>query len=70
MDDLRWRGAFSLEAEFEVVDDLVYDFMIFDKSNGFHFCTALGREEGVYLLDFAVQSRPSLWRAHGGPLPQ
>jgi len=37
-----------LESEFEVVDDIVYDFMIFDKSNDFHFCTAVGAEKGVY----------------------
>ena len=37
-----------MESEFEVVDDIVYDFMIFDKSNEFHFCTAVGAENGVY----------------------
>ena len=48
-----------MEAEFEVVDDLVYDHMIFDKSNDFHFCTAVGTEEGVYLIDFADHPGPA-----------
>jgi hypothetical protein len=56
---LRWRRTFGLESEFEVVDDIVYDFMIFDKSNDFHFCTAVGTEEEVYLIDFADYLGPS-----------
>ncbi len=59
-----------MEAEFEVADDIVYDSMIFDKSNDFHFCTALGTEEGAYLIDFAEQSPPSLWKAHSLALLQ
>jgi len=56
-----------LEYEFEVVDDIVYDFMIFDKSNDFHFCTAVGTEEGVYFIDFAdhlpcQECERSLWQ--------
>jgi hypothetical protein len=50
---LRWRRTFGLESECEVVDDIIYDFMIFHKSNGFHFCTAVGTEEQVYFIDFA-----------------
>ena len=42
-----------MESEFEVVDDIVYYFMIFDKSNDFSFCTVVETEEGVYLIDFA-----------------
>ena len=48
-----------MESEFEVVDDIVYDFMIFDKSNDFHFCTAVGTEDGVYLIDFADHLSPA-----------
>jgi len=62
LDELRWRRAFGLESEFEVVDDIVYDFMIFDKSNDFHFCTAVGREEGVYFIDFADHLCPAFGR--------
>jgi len=56
---MRRRRAFGLESEFEVVDDVVYDFMIFDKSNDFHFCTAVGTEEGVYLIDLADHLGPA-----------
>ncbi len=48
-----------MESEFEVVDDIVYDFMVFDKSNDFHFCTAMGTEEEVYLIDFADHPGPA-----------
>jgi hypothetical protein len=40
-------------------DDIVYDFMIFDKSNDFHFFTAAGTEEGVYLVDSADHPEPA-----------
>jgi hypothetical protein len=33
LDNLRWRRAFGLESEFE---DIVCDFIIFDKSNDFY----------------------------------
>ena len=48
-----------MESEFEVVDDIVYEFMIFDKRNDFHFCTAVGTEEGVYLIDFGRNLDPA-----------
>ncbi len=48
-----------MESEFEVVDDIVYDFMIFDKSNDFHFCTAVGTEEEVYFYDFTDYLGPT-----------
>jgi len=50
-----------LESEFEVVDDIVYYFMIFDKSNDFRFCTVVGTEEGVYLIDFADHPGPAFY---------
>jgi hypothetical protein len=59
LDDLSWRRAFGLESEFEVVDDIVYDFMTFDKSNDFHFCAAVGTEEGIYFIDFADHFSPT-----------
>jgi len=48
-----------MEAEFEVVDDLVYDHMIFDKSDEFHFCTALWTDEGIDFIDLADHLRPA-----------
>lgn len=48
-----------MESEFEVVDDIVYYFMIFDKSNDFHFCTAVGQRRGVYLIGFADHPGPA-----------
>ena len=60
-DNLRYRRAFGLESEFEVVDDIVYYFMIFDKSNDFRFCTAVGTEEGVYLIDFTDHPGPPFY---------
>ena len=50
-----------MESEFEVVDDIVYYFMIFDKSNDFRFCTAVGTEEGVYLIDFSDHPGPPFY---------
>ncbi len=48
-----------MESEFKVVYDIVYDFMIFDKSSDFHFCTAVGTEEGVEFIDFADHLSPA-----------
>ncbi len=59
-----------MESEFEVVDDLVYDFMIFDKSNDFHFCTTLRTEEGGRVHRACGLSWPRLWRVDDGLLPQ
>ena len=53
--------ALGLESEFEVVDDIVYDFIIFAKNNDFHFCTAMETEEGVYLIDFADHPGPGFY---------
>ncbi len=51
-----------MESEFDVVDDIVYGFMIFDKSNDFHLCTAMGADEGVYLMDFADYPGPVFYK--------
>jgi len=48
-----------MEAEFEVVDDLVYGHMIFDKSDEFHFCTALWTDEGIDFIDAADHLGPA-----------
>lgn len=52
LDDLRRWRTFGMESEFEVVDDPVNDLMIFDKSDGFHFCTAFWTDEGIGFIDF------------------
>ena len=51
----------GLESEFEVVDDIVSDFLIFDKSNDFHFCLEVGAEEWGYLIDFADHPGPAFY---------
>jgi hypothetical protein len=48
-----------LESEREVVDDIVYNFMIFAKSNDFHFCNVAGTGERVYLIEFVDKPRPA-----------
>jgi hypothetical protein len=48
-----------LESEREVVDDIVYNFMIFAKSNDFHFCNVAGTGERVYLIEFVDKARPT-----------
>jgi len=50
-----------LESEWEVADDIVYNFMIFATSNDFHFCNVVGIGERVYLIDFVDKPRPAFY---------
>ncbi len=59
-DNLRQRRVLGLESEFKVVDDIVYEFMIFDKRDDFYFCPAVGAEEGfisILACNFSMPER-------------
>ena len=51
-----WR-PFGKESELQVIDDPVYNRMVFDKSDDRHPATAFWTEEGVYLINFKKISR-------------
>ncbi len=48
-----------MKTEFEVVDDLVYEFMILDKCDYSHLTPTLGAEKRVYLINLADHFRPT-----------
>jgi len=54
---LRRRRPFSLKGQFKVFDDLVYDFVIFNKGNNAHGPPAFGTDEEIIeLRDFVELS--------------
>ena len=53
-----WR-PFGKESELQVIDDPVYNRMVFDKSDDRHPATAFWTEEGVYLINFTDHLRPA-----------
>ena len=53
------RRALGMKTEFEVVDDLVYEFIILDKCDYSHLTPTLGAEKRVYLINLADHFRPT-----------
>jgi len=55
---LRRRGPGSLKGQIKVFDDLVYDFMVFNKGNNAHGSPAFGTDKGVDLIDLLYHLSP------------
>jgi len=59
LNNMRWRRACGIEAEFEVVDDFVYDAMVFDEGDDSHSAIAIRTEERIHFIDLADHLCPA-----------
>ena len=56
------RWSLCLKGQLKVIDDLVYDLMIFYKRDNAHGSTAFGTDERIDLIDFTYHLSPSSGR--------